>query len=558
MYRILTILLLSLISFSPVFASAEKIALIIGNSKYQNLGSLNNTTNDAKLIEKNLKEIGFKTQIILDANEQQTRKVIRNFAIESENTNIALIFYAGHGAQVFSENYLLPTDIDIPKRESDIQLSGIKVDDIINSIHSKVKVVFLDACRDNPALIKSLSKGRGSYQGGLAAAKNSSLTDNSSGVFVAYATDSGNVALDGNEKNSPFTVALAKYIKEPISIDDMFSKVTKEVRQKTDNAQKPYKYASLDGVVCLTTVCGGSSNTSNISSTIRKELSNKSEKFLNNDQTKLAMLTSEDKMKSSFHSQDLDLPSNWIFFSWTSTDKKPDTLLYIQPSSIKRENNLVTFDIKNIPVSSISIIKDPFIMSWVANCSTYQGSVYQSKQIDSSGKVLKENKTNDPEFIKLEMDFSKKDSIGYWQIYYACNKEQLAQMTDTNELNSDKWHKLFTNDVGGDTYYLESSLLLKDRKFKIFIKEDFIKTKKISEYTGVFDVLKDLPSQPTFRYLVKTVEADCDSDNYKMPKEQFYDDKEQLTVYGYYTDPRFFEIKPTDPIFFIKKKFCQS
>ena len=68
MYRILTILLLSLISFSPVFASAEKIALIIGNSKYQNLGSLNNTTNDAKLIEKNLKEIGFKTQIILDAN----------------------------------------------------------------------------------------------------------------------------------------------------------------------------------------------------------------------------------------------------------------------------------------------------------------------------------------------------------------------------------------------------------------------------------------------------------------------------------------------------------
>lgn len=558
MYRILTILLLSLISFSPVFASAEKIALIIGNSKYQNLGSLNNTTNDAKLIEKNLKEIGFKTQIILDANEQQTRKVIRNFAIESENTNIALIFYAGHGAQVFSENYLLPTDIDIPKRESDIQLSGIKVDDIINSIHSKVKVVFLDACRDNPALIKSLSKGRGSYQGGLAPAKNSSLTDNSSGIFVAYATDSGNVALDGNEKNSPFTVALAKYIKEPISIDDMFSKVTKEVRQKTDNAQKPYKYASLDGVVCLTPVCGGSSN---ISSTISKELSNKSEKFiLNNDQTKLAMLTNEDKKISSFQSQNLDLPSNWIFFSWTMTDEKPDALLYTQPSSIKRDKDLVTFDIKNIPASSSSrsVIKVPIIMSWVANCQTYQAGIYQSKTIDASGKVLNENKINDPEFIILNSDFSNKNSIGYWQIYHACNKELLIPMAETSELNSDKWHKLFTNSGGGDTYYLESSLLLKDKKLKIFMKEDFIKTKKISEITGIFGVLKDVPSQPTFRYSVKTIEADCDSDNYRMPKEQYYDDKEQLVVYGYYTDARIFEVKPTDPIFFIKKKFCQS
>jgi len=545
---------------SSVFASAEKIALIIGNSKYQNLGLLNNTTNDAKLIEKNLKEIGFKTQIILDANEQQTRKVIRSFAIESENTNIALIFYAGHGAQVFSENYLLPTDIDIPKRESDIQLSGIKVDDIINSIHSKVKVVFLDACRDNPALIKSLSKGRGSYQGGLAPAKNSSLADNSSGIFVAYATDSGNVALDGNEKNSPFTVALAKYIKEPISIDDMFSKVTKEVRQKTDNAQKPYKYASLDGVVCLTSVCGGSSNTSNISSTIPKELSNKSEKLLNNDQTKLAMLTNEDKKISSFHSQNLDLPSSWIFFSWTTTDEKPDALLYMQPSSIKRDKDLVTFDIKNIPASSYSrsVTKVPVIISWVANCSTYQTGTYQFKEIDASGKVLKENKTNDPEFIKLGMDFSNINSIGYWQIYYACNKELLTPMAETNELNSDKWHKLFTNAAGGDTYYLESSLLLKDKKLKIFTKEDHLKTIKISEYGTVFVALKDVSSQPAFRYLVKTIEAECDSDNYKIPKEQYYDDKEQLIGYGYYISPTIFEIKPTDLVFFIKKKFCQS
>ena len=554
--KILLLFTLLIFSMSPVFASAEKIALIIGNSKYQNLGLLNNTTNDAKLIEKNLKEIGFKTQIILDANEQQTRKAIRSFAIESENTNIALIFYAGHGAQVFSQNYLLPTDIDIPKRESDIQLSGIKVDDIINSIHSKVKVIILDACRDNPALIKSLSKGRGSYQGGLAPAKNSSFTDTSSGIFVAYATDSGNVALDGNGKNSPFTIALARYIKEPISIDDMFSKVTKEVRQKTDNAQKPYKYASLDGVVCLTSICGGSSN---ISSTISKELLNKSEKnSFNNDQTKLAMLTSLDNMKSSFHSQYLDLPSSWIFFSWTTTDKKPDTLLFIQPSSIKRDKDLVTFDVKNIPVSSRSAIKDPAIFSWVGNCMTYQANIYQSKQIDASGKVLKDNKTNDPEFIKLEIDFSNIDSIGHWQIYHACNKELLTPMAETNELNSDKWHKLFTNAGGGDTYYLESSLLREGKNLKIFMKEDYLKVVNISDRSVAFMPLKDIKSQPTYRYVVRTIETVCDTDTYTMPKEQLYDDKEHLSVYSYFLNPKVFEINPTDPVFFIKKKFCQS
>jgi hypothetical protein len=557
MKKILLFLLLLISNLA--FSSQDKIALIMGNSKYINLGTLTNTTNDAKAIEKSLKEIGYKTRIVFDTNSVQARKEIRSFAIDSENASIAVLFYAGHGAQVFGENYLLPVDLDIPKRESDIQLSGLKVDDIINSIHSKVKVVFLDACRDNPALIKSLSKGRGSYPGGLAAPKNSSMSDSSSGIFIAYSTDSGNIALDGEgKKDSPFTEALVKYIKEPISIDDMFSKVTKEVRQKTDNAQKPYKYASLDGVVCLTTVCGGSNN---ISSAVPKELSNKSEKFiLNNDQTKLAMLTNEDKKISSFQSQNLDLPSNWIFFSWTMTDEKPDALLYTQPSSIKRDKDLVTFDIKNIPASSSSraVTKVPIIMSWVANCQTYQAGIYQSKTIDVSGKVLNENKINDPEFIILNSDFSNKNSIGYLQIYHACNKELLIPMAETSELNSDKWHKLFTNSVGGDTYYLESSLLLKDKKLKIFMKEDFIKTKKISEITGIFGVLKDVPSQPTFRYSIKTIEADCDSDNYRMPKEQYYDDKEQLVVYSYYTDARIFEVTPTNPIFFIKKKFCQS
>ena len=183
-------------------------------------------------------------------------------ASESEKADIALVFYAGHGAQVNGENYLLPVDIDIPRTESDIQLSGLKVDDLVNSIRARTKVVFLDACRDNPALFKNLVKGRGAYPTGLAPALGSNLSsaNPNGGVFIAYATEAGSVAQEGEGKHSPFTQALLKNLTKPISIDDMFSLVTREVRLVTKNTQRPYKYASLENIVCLTGNCSTAPN----------------------------------------------------------------------------------------------------------------------------------------------------------------------------------------------------------------------------------------------------------------------------------------------------------
>ena len=87
------------------------------------------------------------------------------------------------------ENYLLPVDTDIPQHESDIQLTGLKVDDLVNSIRSETKVVFLDACRDNPALFKNLVKGRGGRSVGLAPTIGSNLSPAKpgGGIFIAYA-----------------------------------------------------------------------------------------------------------------------------------------------------------------------------------------------------------------------------------------------------------------------------------------------------------------------------------------------------------------------------------
>ena len=149
-------------------------------------------------------------------------------------------------------NYLLPIDIDIPRTAADIQFTGLKVDDLINSIGSNTKIVLLDACRDNPALFKNIVSGRGSSPIGLApaSASNISETKPGGGVFIAYATDAGAVADDGHGQHSPFTQALLRFIQKPISIDDMFSLVTREVRLVTKDEQRPYKYASLENIVC--------------------------------------------------------------------------------------------------------------------------------------------------------------------------------------------------------------------------------------------------------------------------------------------------------------------
>jgi uncharacterized caspase-like protein len=235
-----------------------RIALVIGEGRYLNLPKLVNPEADARSIAEILTTMGYSTRLLLDANESDIRREVRRFASESSKAAVAVVFYAGHGAQLNGSNYLLPTDIDIPRTEADIQLTGLKADDLVNSVEANTKIVFLDACRDNPALFtKNLVKGRGGSPVGLApsAASNFSPGKPGGGVFVAYATDAGAVAEDGKGPHSPFTEALLRYIQRRGSIDDMFSMVTREVRLVTKNNQRPYKYASLENIICLTGEC---------------------------------------------------------------------------------------------------------------------------------------------------------------------------------------------------------------------------------------------------------------------------------------------------------------
>ena len=411
------------------FASSDRIALVIGNSKYAEFGVLANPANDARDINKVLTEMGYKTRLVLDANESTIRKEFRNFAAQSDSASIAIVFYAGHGAQVNGENFLLPVDMDIPKRDSDIQLSALKVDDVISSIKSKTKVVFLDACRDNPALVKSLSKGRGSYRGGLAPTNSTSLGDQSSGIFVAYATDAGNVASDGSagEKNSPFTSALLNHIKQPVSIDDMFSMVTKDVRQKTKNAQKPYKYASLDGIVCLPEKCVKAGDSKN-----------------NINNVPIKPVTASQSLP-------LDSSVTWALFQ---RRESPKQLIYLDPTSVQIFGSRVSVDQKWVNDDDGSFD----IFTFAMDCKSLFGNVIKLEKFDSNGKMLMNAVYGNVLTIDLKHDYSNKQTIGFHALQIACNPEKTKLIIDADQLASPDWERFYTVRPGVDIFYLKKSL----------------------------------------------------------------------------------------------------
>ena len=480
--------------------SMPGIALVIGNSKYENLGTLNNTAKDAKDVDKTLREMGYKSKLVLDADYGTLRKEIKAFSAESEKSSIAIIFYAGHGAQVNQENYLLPTDIEIPKRETDIQLSAIKVDDLVNYLKSKTKVVFLDACRDNPALIKTLSKGRGSYRGGLAPINSSSLDDRSSGVFVAYATDSGNVALDGDGVNSPFTKALIKYIKRPVSIDDMFSMVTKDVLRETKNAQKPYKYASMDSIVCLPGGCQSADDGSNI---IRSDSQ-----------------VDKDISRASGGSK---LPSQWIWFEGGVRETAQD-MWYLNPSSITGYKNRVSIETKQVlHDGGFSVVLHAI------DCVTKRASGYAIKQYNSTGKKTMDQMRGDPSTIDLEHDISAGGSVYYSLSTLACNPKKWMPLP----LVSEDYVRFFTTGSGLDMFYLKTSLESQPTP-TVIVKSDFGENTPMQQLNKKFNMYKYLEKQPnnsSVRYSVNRLMFQCSAKTFFVFTGNLYDENGALVAY---------------------------
>jgi uncharacterized caspase-like protein len=252
--RALTLVLsLMCMALSATVAKADRrVAFVVGNGAYKNVAQLPNPPIDAKAMASTLRNVGF--EVIEGSNltrDQMTEKLL-DFGRKAQGSDVAVFYYAGHGIAVSGTNYLLPIDADI-KSEMDVKLgAAINIDLTLDQTmgDAKVKLVFLDACRDNPfaAKIKSNSATRSvSVGSGLAEMKSGE------GTLIAFATGPGQTALDGQEgNNSPFTRALIDNITKPgVEIQQAMTSVRAQVNEETHKGQLPWGHTNLIGAVYL-------------------------------------------------------------------------------------------------------------------------------------------------------------------------------------------------------------------------------------------------------------------------------------------------------------------
>src|SRR3954470_5330009 len=229
----------------PAFAE-KRVALVIGNAAYQNVARLPNPVNDSATIATTLKGAGFDVvDSRHDLGAADTRRALRDFADRARDADIAVVYYAGHGIEVDGGNYLIPVDAKL-ERDTDVYDEALSLDRVLLAIEpaKKLRLVILDACRDNP-FAKSMKRTVASRAIGQGLAK---VEPTSPNMLIAYSAKAGSTAADGDGTNSPFTVALSKHLTTPgLDVRRAFGFVRDDVLKSTSNKQEPFVYGSLGG-----------------------------------------------------------------------------------------------------------------------------------------------------------------------------------------------------------------------------------------------------------------------------------------------------------------------
>ncbi|KIC23263.1 caspase family protein [Leisingera sp. ANG-M6] len=218
----------------------ERLALVIGNSSYGAVSALDNPVRDARLMAEVLEGLGFDVTLAADAKQIEMKRAIAQFGRKLRSAGedaTGLFYYAGHGVQSFGSNYLLPVDVALADA-ADLDLMAIEAQSVLRqmaSARNRTNIVILDACRNNPfEAVADLNAS------GLAEMKAPT------GTFLAYATAPGDVALDGEGANSPFTEALAREITVPgAPVEQVFKQVRRAVLEQSGGRQTPWDTSSL-------------------------------------------------------------------------------------------------------------------------------------------------------------------------------------------------------------------------------------------------------------------------------------------------------------------------
>jgi caspase domain-containing protein len=229
----------------PAFAE-KRVALVIGNAAYQNVAPLPNPVNDGATIAATLKAAGFD---VVDSRHDlaaaETRRALRDFADVARDADIAVVYYAGHGMEVDGSNYLIPVDAKL-ERDTDVYDEAFSLDRVLLAIEpaKRLRLVILDACRDNP-FTKKMKRTIASRAVGQGLAK---IEPTSPNMLIAYSAKAGSTAMDGDGNNSPFTLALAKHLTTPgLDVRRAFGFVRDDVLKSTSFRQEPFVYGSLGG-----------------------------------------------------------------------------------------------------------------------------------------------------------------------------------------------------------------------------------------------------------------------------------------------------------------------
>ncbi|WMT79724.1 caspase family protein [Bradyrhizobium sp. Ash2021] len=229
----------------PAFAE-KRVALVIGNSGYQNVARLTNPANDAAAIAAMLKRAGFDSvETRYDLKAADMRRALRDFGSKTRDADVAVIYYAGHGIELDGNNYLIPVDATL-ETDTDVLDETFALDRVLVAAEParQLRLVILDACRDNP-FAKSMKRTLGSRAIGRGLAK---VEPSSPNTMIAFAAKAGSTASDGDSKNSPFATALVNHLAKPgLDLRKAFGFVRDDVLKATNNAQEPFVYGSLGG-----------------------------------------------------------------------------------------------------------------------------------------------------------------------------------------------------------------------------------------------------------------------------------------------------------------------
>lgn len=216
----------------------RRVALVVGNSTYQSLYSLKNAVNDSTAIAVILRRLGFDVIEVSDITKTKFEKALDDFTKAAIGAESTVFYYSGHGFQLGGTNYLVPVDAKLNNRKTILQ-ETLRLNDVIEAVQDQDRqtLLFLDACRNNP-LPKSIRDSE--MPDGLA------QLEVGTGIYIAFATQPGNITRDGAGNNSPFAAALIQHMETPgISVSDMMIRVRNSVAVATLQTQIPWDQSSL-------------------------------------------------------------------------------------------------------------------------------------------------------------------------------------------------------------------------------------------------------------------------------------------------------------------------